>query len=208
VSEPVSHSQEAELSLRQHVSQVSGLPTNQEFLKRLTTHPAFIAAELDTSFIQQHHASLVDAEPVAQHVLALAAVADHLLQVQEVCTSCKKVSSSVRQKSRISARLSVHLSKHLSVCLSVWLAVCLFVCLWFSRRVNIRVPSTMTSVCLSVCLYHHKQIAAQPSAVFICCKPTGCTSVFMTSQSDTCQVSFACRPRHMLSSCCLLLERC
>ncbi|KAL0045925.1 hypothetical protein WJX82_008659 [Trebouxia sp. C0006] len=77
--------------------QVSGLPTNQEFLKRLATHPAFIAAglslrlslccrsvELDTSFIQKHHASLVDAQPVAQHVLALAAVADHLLQVQEV----------------------------------------------------------------------------------------------------------------------------
>lgn len=64
--------------------QVSGLPTNQEFLKRLATHPAFIAAELDTSFIQKHHASLVDAQPVAQHVLALAAVADHLLQVLEV----------------------------------------------------------------------------------------------------------------------------
>ena len=67
--------------------QVSGLPTNQEFLKRLATHPAFIAAELDTSFIQKHHASLVDAQPVAQHVLVLAAVADHLLQVQEVCPS-------------------------------------------------------------------------------------------------------------------------
>ncbi|DBA73445.1 TPA: hypothetical protein ACH3X1_011478 [Trebouxia sp. C0004] len=63
--------------------QVSGLPTNQEFLKRLATHPAFIAAELDTSFIQKHHARLVDAQPVEQHVLALAAVADHLLQVQE-----------------------------------------------------------------------------------------------------------------------------
>ncbi len=72
---------------KEHVVQVSGLPTNQEFLKRLATHPAFIAAELDTSFIQKHHASLLDAHPVAQHVLALAAVADHLLQVQEVCTS-------------------------------------------------------------------------------------------------------------------------
>ncbi len=79
--------------------QVSGLPTNQEFLKRLATHPAFIAAELDTSFIQKHHASLMDTQPVAQHVLALAAVADHLLQVQEVCPSFMKVSSSVRQKS-------------------------------------------------------------------------------------------------------------
>ena len=107
--------------------QVSGLPTNQEFLKRLATHPAFIAAELDTSFIQKHHASLVDAQPVAQHVLALAAVADHLLQVQEVCTFFKKVSSSVRQESRQSVRLSVRLSIHLSVCTSVCLSVCLSV---------------------------------------------------------------------------------
>lgn len=70
------------------LAQVSGLPTNQEFLKRLAVHPAFIAAELDTSFIQKHHASLVDAQPLPQHVVALAAVADHLLQVQQV-SACK-----------------------------------------------------------------------------------------------------------------------
>ena len=64
--------------------QVSGLPTNQAFLKRLAAHPAFIAAELDTSFIQKHHASLVDSPPLHDHVIALAAVADHMLQVQEV----------------------------------------------------------------------------------------------------------------------------
>lgn len=66
------------------VLQVSGLPTNQAFLKRLASHPAFIAAELDTSFIQKHHASLLSPEPVPSHVVALAAIADHLLQVQEV----------------------------------------------------------------------------------------------------------------------------
>ena len=67
--------------------QVSGLPTNQAFLKRLCVHPAFIAAELDTSFIQKHHASLVDSKPLPQHVVALAAVADHLLQIQQVGTA-------------------------------------------------------------------------------------------------------------------------
>ncbi|KAL3134741.1 hypothetical protein ABBQ32_007741 [Trebouxia sp. C0010 RCD-2024] len=64
--------------------QVSGLPTNQAFLKRLACHPAFMAAELDTSFIQKHHSSLVDNHPLTPHVVALAAVADHLLQVQQV----------------------------------------------------------------------------------------------------------------------------
>lgn len=65
--------------------QVNGLPTNQAFLKRLAVHPAFQAAELDTSFIQKHHASLVDTEAPPPHATALAAVADHLLQVQQVC---------------------------------------------------------------------------------------------------------------------------
>lgn len=64
--------------------QVNGLPTNQAFLKRLAVHPAFQAAELDTSFIQKHHASLTDTEAPPQHVTALAAVADHLLQVHQV----------------------------------------------------------------------------------------------------------------------------
>lgn len=66
--------------------QVNGLPTNQAFLKRLTEHPSFQAAELDTSFIQKHHASLTDTEAPAKHVVALAAVADHLVQVQQVHT--------------------------------------------------------------------------------------------------------------------------
>ena len=64
---------------------MSGLPTNQAFLKRLAAHPAFIAAELDTSFIQKHHASLLHPQPLPPHVVALAAIADHFLQVQEVC---------------------------------------------------------------------------------------------------------------------------
>lgn len=105
--------------------QVCGLPTNQEFLKQLATHPAFIAAELDTSFIQKHRASLVDAQPVAQHVLALAAVADHLLQVQEVCISFEKVSSSVRQSVHVSVCLFIHLSMrpYTSVCICVFLSL-------------------------------------------------------------------------------------
>ena len=66
--------------------QVNGLPTNQAFLQRLAEHPSFQAAELDTSFIQKHHASLTDTEAPAKHVVALAAVADHLVQVQQVHT--------------------------------------------------------------------------------------------------------------------------
>lgn len=59
--------------------QVSGLSTNVGFLKRLCQHPAFEAAELDTSFIAKHMDSLVlPAQPSAD-VLALAAVAWHLI---------------------------------------------------------------------------------------------------------------------------------
>ncbi|CAL8464529.1 g4064 [Coccomyxa elongata] len=62
--------------------QVSGLPTNVRFLKRLAMHPSFVAAELDTSFIAKHLDSLTEAVPPPVKVVAMAAIARHLLTVQ------------------------------------------------------------------------------------------------------------------------------
>ncbi|EIE19193.1 biotin carboxylase [Coccomyxa subellipsoidea C-169] len=62
--------------------QVSGLPTNVTFLKRLASHPAFAAVELDTSFIAKHLNSLTAAAQPPAKVVALAALARHMLQVQ------------------------------------------------------------------------------------------------------------------------------
>ena len=59
--------------------QVSGLSTNVGFLKRLCQHPAFEAAELDTSFIAKHMDSLVLPAQPTPDVVALAAVAWHLI---------------------------------------------------------------------------------------------------------------------------------
>lgn len=67
--------------------QVSGLPTNQAFLKRLAAHPAFEAAELDTSFIKKHAATLTETPPLRPSVLALAALALHLQQVRIFLTT-------------------------------------------------------------------------------------------------------------------------
>lgn len=86
--------------------QVSGLPTNQAFLKRLASHPAFIAAELDTSFIQKHHSSLVDTPPLPPHVVALAAVADHLLQVQGAAAAARQGAWSILDGKRINHALT------------------------------------------------------------------------------------------------------
>ena len=69
--------------------QVSGLSTNVAFLRALCQHPAFEAAELDTSFIAKHMDALVaPAQPDAS-VLALAAIAWHLiaLRVGRYCIS-------------------------------------------------------------------------------------------------------------------------
>ena len=59
--------------------QVSGLSTNVAFLKRLCQHPAFEAAELDTSFIAKHMDDLVKSPQPGADVLALAAVTWHLV---------------------------------------------------------------------------------------------------------------------------------
>ena len=54
--------------------QVSGLPTNTEFLKRITQNEEFQQGAVDTSFIAKHEGQLLSAEPVGSSVLALAAV--------------------------------------------------------------------------------------------------------------------------------------
>ncbi|KAL4853752.1 Methylcrotonoyl-CoA carboxylase subunit alpha [Chlorella vulgaris] len=54
--------------------QVSGLPTNTEFLKRITQNEEFKQGAVDTSFISRHERELLGAEPVGQSVLALAAL--------------------------------------------------------------------------------------------------------------------------------------
>lgn len=66
--------------------QVSGLSTNVAFLKRLCQHPAFEAAELDTSFIAKHMDDLIAPAQPGASVLALAAVAWHLIRLRVGCT--------------------------------------------------------------------------------------------------------------------------
>lgn len=65
--------------------QVSGLSTNVAFLKRLCQHPAFEAAELDTSFIAKHMDDLVELSQPGADVLALAAVTWHLTALRVRC---------------------------------------------------------------------------------------------------------------------------
>ena len=65
--------------------QVSGLSTNVAFLKRLCQHPAFEAAELDTSFIAKHMDDLVTPPQPGADVLALAAVTWHLITLRVRC---------------------------------------------------------------------------------------------------------------------------
>ncbi|OHZ03685.1 acetyl/propionyl/methylcrotonyl-CoA carboxylase subunit alpha [Salinicola sp. MIT1003] len=53
---------------------VSGVTTNRRFLQRLVTHPDFIAARLDTRFIEHHHDDLFASEPVTDEDIARAAL--------------------------------------------------------------------------------------------------------------------------------------
>ncbi len=55
-------------------TEVVGLTTNLDFLRRLARHPAMLAAELDTGFLGRHLADLVPAAaPAPPRVLAVAA---------------------------------------------------------------------------------------------------------------------------------------
>ncbi|OLO08759.1 3-methylcrotonyl-CoA carboxylase [Salinicola sp. MH3R3-1] len=53
---------------------ISGVTTNRRFLQRLITHPDFIAARLDTRFIEHHHDDLFASEPVSNAEFACAAL--------------------------------------------------------------------------------------------------------------------------------------
>ena len=64
---------------------VAGMKTNTAFLKRLVDHPAFQQAELDTGFIEKHHAELFAAQggSAGEHRnIAIAALYVLLLQEQ------------------------------------------------------------------------------------------------------------------------------
>ncbi len=63
---------------------MGGLATNQAFLRRLSDHPAFVAAELDTAFIARHGAELTAVPDLTPELAALAALAMHALQVHQV----------------------------------------------------------------------------------------------------------------------------
>jgi len=53
---------------------VSGVTTNRRFLQRLVTHPDFIAARLDTRFIEHHHDDLFSTAPATAEAFARAAL--------------------------------------------------------------------------------------------------------------------------------------
>ena len=59
------------------LSQVSGLHTNLDFLRRAVAHPAFAAGELDTQFISKHRQQLFATEQLTPEFWALAAALLH-----------------------------------------------------------------------------------------------------------------------------------
>jgi 3-methylcrotonyl-CoA carboxylase alpha subunit len=65
-------------------TQIAGLKTNIAFLAKLANHPAFKAADLDTRFIERHHADLFAApQPASDGVYAQAALGLLLKRAEE-----------------------------------------------------------------------------------------------------------------------------
>lgn len=64
--------------------EVAGPITNIEFLKRICVSPEFVAGDVETGYIQKHHAELFTPEPPAPEVYAQAALG---LTLQEISTS-------------------------------------------------------------------------------------------------------------------------
>lgn len=99
-------------------TQVAGLPTNLHFLQRLAGHPAFEACQLDTAFIPRHADALLAPRVPPPHLLALAAVARHLTEVQAAARSSHQavaggpwgVSDSLRLWQRAQRRMSLALT--------------------------------------------------------------------------------------------------
>ncbi|GAB4816461.1 hypothetical protein N2152v2_003507 [Parachlorella kessleri] len=63
--------------------QVAGLPTNLEFMRRITQNDEFQQGAVDTGFIKKHDQELLSAAPVEPHVLALAAAAFAQIAAQQ-----------------------------------------------------------------------------------------------------------------------------
>ncbi len=61
--------------------EVSGPVTNIEFIKRMCVSPDFVAGDVETGYIQKHHAELFTPEPTAPEVYAQAALG---LALQEI----------------------------------------------------------------------------------------------------------------------------
>ncbi|KAF1816569.1 hypothetical protein P152DRAFT_428768 [Eremomyces bilateralis CBS 781.70] len=68
--------------------EIAGPVTNIEFLKRMCVSPGFVAGDVETGYIQKHHAELFDPQPVEPEVYSQAALA---LLLQEI--SSKSVGS-------------------------------------------------------------------------------------------------------------------
>ncbi|KAF1957740.1 hypothetical protein CC80DRAFT_515267 [Byssothecium circinans] len=64
--------------------EVAGPITNIEFLKRICVSPDFVAGDVETGYIQKHHAELFTPEPPAPEVYAQAALG---LALQEISSS-------------------------------------------------------------------------------------------------------------------------
>ena len=60
-----------------------GLGANTEFLLAIASHPAFLAADLDTRFIERHQTDLLEPAPAGDDVLALAALGVLLEQLRQ-----------------------------------------------------------------------------------------------------------------------------
>jgi len=66
--------------------QAGGLPTNAEFLRRITLNEEFQAGPVDTGFIQRHEAELLAPIPVDTAIIGLA-VASYLALTNQNCSS-------------------------------------------------------------------------------------------------------------------------
>lgn len=71
--------------------EVAGPITNIEFIKRMCVSPDFIAGDVETGYIQKHHAELFTPAPSAPEVYAQAALG---LALQEISSSSARSSSS------------------------------------------------------------------------------------------------------------------
>ncbi len=80
IAKVIAHGSDRETALRRLAAalartEIAGLRTNLSFVRAVVTHPAFIAAELDTGFIPRHAEALFAEPPPSDHAIAAAALA-------------------------------------------------------------------------------------------------------------------------------------